>query len=136
MGRKLGLLLVGRSEKRAVDVKCPSELQWEPVGSGCSSVNMFEENIHSAEDRKYTEQLVCPDSITTVLFSLVNYLCVDKWGLSPQEGLLFRKCLSVLVGRGRAVSEFEKHCEIYFDSAARFCPCSHSLAHLCLGDSV
>lgn len=42
--------------------ECPSELQWEPVGSGCSSVNMFEENIHSAEDRKYTEPLVCPDS--------------------------------------------------------------------------
>lgn len=32
------------------------------MGSGCSSVSMFEENIHSAEDRKYTEQLVCPDS--------------------------------------------------------------------------
>lgn len=64
MGRKLGLLLVGREvcEKKAVNAKCPSELQWEPVGSGCSSVNMFEENIHSTEDRKYTEQLVCPDS--------------------------------------------------------------------------
>lgn len=62
MGRKLGLLLVGREicEKRAVNAKCPSELQWEPVGCGCSSVNMLEENIHSAEDRKYTEQLGCP----------------------------------------------------------------------------
>lgn len=49
-------------EKRAVNAKCPSELQWEPVGSDCSSVNMLQENIHSAEDRKYTEQLGCPDS--------------------------------------------------------------------------
>lgn len=49
-------------EKKAVKAKFPPELQWEPVGSGCSSVNMFEENIHSAEDRKYAEQLVCPDS--------------------------------------------------------------------------
>lgn len=73
--------------------------------------------------------------VTTVLFSLVN-LCTDEWGLSSQEGLLFRTCLSVLVGRWRAISESEKHCEIYFDSAARFCHCSHSLAHLYLGDSV